>query len=394
MSMTPRERVLAVLNNEQPDRVPLIIGVSNATGIRMKPYRGIKRLAGIEAPDEYLYDWPELGTAAVDEQTLQRLHCDVRGVLDLEPEQVRRRNADRGPGADFVNSWGCAQSEITPGEWVPSLHPLAQAQTTADLDAYDGWPDMDDPSRITHVAERANRLAADGRYAIMATPWLLFPFERALAMQGMENFLLNMAMKPDFARELLDRIAAHCKRLMGHFLDALGDNVDIIKIGDDLGMQNNLLISPKMYRHILKPVHADYIRFIKERTNARVFFHSDGDVAPLVDDFIEIGVDILNPVQTSAGSMADLPSLKKRYGRNIVFCGGIDTHRVLPAGSVAEVRNEVRRVMQILGEGGGYMAAAVHTVMDDVPPENLLAMVDAVKEFGQYRRSGNPARHG
>ena len=393
MPMTPRERVLAVLEHEVPDRVPLVIGVSNATGIRMEPYRGIKRLAGIQAPDEYLYEWPELGTAAVDELTLQRLHCDVRGVLDLEPADVRRRNAVRAPGADFVNSWGCAQNEITPGEWVPSVHPLVQARTAADLDAYEGWPDMDDPSRIAGVAERAAQLAADGRHAIMATPWLLFPFERALAMQGMETFLLNMAMDPDFARELLDRIAARCKRLMGHFLAALGENVDIIKIGDDLGMQNNLLISPKMYRQLLKPVHADYIRFIRERTNARVFFHSDGDVASLVDDFIEIGVDILNPVQTSAGSMADLPALKKRYGRNIVFCGGIDTHRVLPAGSAGQVRDEVRRVMQIMGEGGGYMAAAVHTVMDDVPPENVLAMVDAVREFGQYRQGGIPVRH-
>lgn len=385
MSMTPRERVLAAVNHEQPDRVPLIIGVSNATGIRMKPYRGIKQLAGIRAPDEYLYEWPELGTAAIDEQTLQRLHGDVRGVLDLEPEQLRRLNAERHPSADFVNSWGCAQSEITPGEWVPSLHPLVHAQTTEDLDAYAGWPDMDDPSRVALVAEQAKRLAADNRYAIMATPWLLFPFERALAMQGMETFLLNMAMRPDFARELLDRTADHCKRLMGHFLSALGENVDIIKIGDDLGMQNNLLISPKMYRHILKPVHADYIQFIKERTHAKVFFHSDGDVAPLIDDFIEIGIDILNPIQTSAGSMSDLPMLKKRYGRNIVFCGGIDTHRLLPRGSTAEIRDEVRRVLQILGEGGGYMAAAVHTVMDDVPPENVLAMVDAVRQFGRYR---------
>jgi uroporphyrinogen decarboxylase len=385
MSMTPRERVLAAINHEQPDRVPLVIGVSNATGIRMKPYRGIKRLAGIQAADKYLYDWPELGTAAIDEQTLQRLHGDVRGVLDLEPEHVRRRNAGRSPGDDFVNSWGCAQSEISPGEWFPSLHPLAEAQCSADLDSYTDWPDMDDPSRIAQVRDRASKLAAENRYAIMATPWLLFPFERALAMQGMETFLINMAMRPDFARELLERIAEHCKQLMGHFLEALGENVDIIKIGDDLGTQASLLISPKMYRQILKPVHADYIAFIKERTRAKIFFHSDGDVAPLIDDFIELGVDILNPVQTSAGSMSDLPMLKKRYGRNIAFCGGIDTHRILPRGSTTEIRDEVKRVMQILGEGGGYLAAAVHTVMDDVPPENVLAMADAVREFGRTR---------
>ena len=146
---------------------------------------------------------------------------------------------------------------------------------------------------------------------------------------------------------------------MGRFLEELGDNVDIIKIGDDLGTQESLMISPKMYRQMLKPVHADFISFIKSRTKARVFFHSDGDVAPLIEDFIEIGVDILNPIQTSAGSMSDLPSLKKRFGKNMVFCGGIDSHRILPYGSVEEVRQEVRRVMHILGPGGGCMIGAV-----------------------------------
>jgi uroporphyrinogen decarboxylase len=158
----------------------------------------------------------------------------------------------------------------------------------------------------------------------------------------------------------------------------------MIKIGDDLGTQNSLVISPKMYREILKPVHADFISFIKSRTKAKIFFHSCGDVAPLIEDFIEIGVDILNPVQASAGKMSDFPSLKKQFGKNIVFCGGIDTHRILPFGTVDEVRSEVRRVIQTLGPGGGYMVGAVHTVMDDVPPENVLAMVDAVEEFGRY----------
>jgi uroporphyrinogen decarboxylase len=193
-----------------------------------------------------------------------------------------------------------------------------------------------------------------------------------------------MALDRDFARALMERIAVYCKQLMGPFLEELGDNVDIIKIGDDLGTEKSLMISAKMYREILKPIHADFIDFIKARTRAKVLFHSDGDVAPLIEDFIEIGVDILNPIQTSAGTMSDLPALKKRFGSNIVFCGGIDSRRILPHGTVAEVRDEVRRVIDIMGPGGGYMVGAVHTVMDDVPPENVLAMVDAVEEFGAY----------
>ena len=384
MPMTSRDRVITAINHEQADRIPLVIGVSNATGIKMKPYQGIKKIAGIEAPDNYLYDWPELGTAEIDEETMLRLHSDVRGVLDLEPENVRRRNRQREPHSDCIDSWGSGQTEITPGDWFPGIHPLTEARSVEDLELYQGWPDMSDPSRIAHVKETARRLAGDKQFAVLATPWLLFPFERAHAMQGMETFLMNMVTDRDFARALLEKIAHYCKQLMGPFLEQLGDNVDIIKIGDDLGTQESLMISPRMYRQILKPVHADFISFIRERTNAKVMFHSDGDVAPLIDDFIEMGIDILNPIQTSAGTMSDLPTLKKRYGKNIVFCGGIDSHRILPYGSVAEVREEVRRVIQALGPGGGCMIGAVHTVMNDVPPENVLAMVDAVEEFGQY----------
>jgi uroporphyrinogen decarboxylase len=384
MPMTPRERVLTAINHEQPDRIPLAIGVNNATGIKMKPYRGIKRIAGIQAPDDYIYDWPELGTAEIDEQTMHRLHSDVRGVLDLEPAAVRKRNRERDPHSNYIDSWGSGQTEIVPGDWFPGIHPLPEARTVEDLELYQGWPDMNDPSRVAHVRETAQQLAEENEFAIVATPWLMFPFERAHAMQGMEAFLLNMAGNKDFARALLEKIAFYCKQLMGHFLEELGDNVDIIKIGDDLGTQNNLMISPKMYRDLLKPVHTDFIDFIKTRTKAKIMFHSCGDVAPLIGDFIDIGVDILNPIQTSTGSIADLPSLKKRFGKNMVFCGGIDSHRILPFGSVKEVRDEVRRVMQILGSDGGCMIGPVHTVMNDVPPENVLAMVDAVEEFGHY----------
>lgn len=384
MGLTSKERVQAVLNGKLPDRVPIIIGVSNATGIKMKTYQGIKNLEGIDAPDEYIYQWPELGTARIDEKTMRRLGSDVRGVRDIHPAETLKRNQSREPGSPFVDSWGSGQKEIEPGEWFPGIHPLADASSIDDLEAYPGWPDMKDPSRVAHVKELAAKIAAENQYAIMATPWLLFPLERAFAMQGMDNFLLNLAINPDFAVALLEKTAALCKDLMDPFLAELGENVDIIKIGDDLGTQESLLMSPNMYREILKPIHADYIQFIKERTQAKIFFHTDGDVFPLIDDFIEMGVDILNPIQTSAGKMSDLAGLKEQFGDRIIFCGGIDTHRILPAGTPDQVRQEVKRVIDVLGEGGGYMVSSVHTIMNDVSAENVLAMVDAVEDFGQY----------
>lgn len=384
MTLTHRERVQTTINHEEPDRVPIVIGVSNATGVKMTPYQGIKRIAGIDAPDNYIYDWPELGTARIDETTMRRLHCDVRGVWDSHPLETLKRNQARDPHSPFLDSWGNGQIRLKSGEWFPGLHPLTEANAIDEIEAYDGWPDMSEPTRIAHVKSAARELAEQNEFAIMATPWLLFPFERAFAMQGMDTFLLNIALYPEFAKALLVKITEVCKSLMGPFLDELGNDVDIIKIGDDLGTQDRLMISPEMYRDILKPIHADYIQFIKERTSAKVFFHTDGDVFPLIEDFIEIGVDILNPIQTSAGQMSDLESLKKRCDKRLVLCGGIDTHRILSHGSPEEVRNEVHRVINILAPGGGYMLAAVHTVMNDIPPENVLAMVDAAIEFGCY----------
>ena len=383
MSLTPRERVQTAINHQEPDRVPIIIGTSNTTTMKMKSYQQLKEFLGIQSEDRYIYNWPELGSAALDDETLRRLHSDARGVLDRFPEKTYKRNQNRTSHTPFIDDWGIGQIETQPGVWFPGYHPMAEAHTLADIESYP-WPDMDDPSRVVHVREQAKRLAEENLYAIIATPWLLFPFERANAMMGMENFLPQMVMNRDFAQALLSKITDLCKLLMGHFLNELGDNVDIIKIGDDLGTQDSLMISPKMYREMLKPLHADYIKFIKENTNAKIFFHTDGDVFDLVDDFIEIGVDILNPIQTSAGKMANLAGLKKRYGGDLIFCGAIDTQNILPYGSPDQVRKEVRRVINTLGPSGGYMLASVHTILDEVPPENIMAIVDAVEEFGYY----------
>jgi uroporphyrinogen decarboxylase len=385
MALKPRERVLKAIHHQEPDRVPIVLGVSNATGIKMGTYRQLKAYLGIELEEDeaYLYHWPELGTAAPSERMLECLKSDVRSVLDSEPEQILERNKHRDPRSPYLNSWGTGKVWIEEGNWFSNIHPLADAESTAELEDYD-WPDMNDPTRVRHVREQTEKLVKENRYAIMGVPWLLFPFERACELQGLETFLLNMVVHPDFSRALLWKTGELCKELMGNFLRETNGDLDIIKIGDDLGTQESLLISPELYRDMVKPVHADFISFIKERTDARVFFHTDGDVFSLIGDFIEIGIDILNPIQTSAGKMANLEELKQKYGRDMTFCGGIDTHYYLPSGTPEEVSGEVKKVMNTLGPGGGYMVSSVHTIMDDVPPENIMAMVNAVTEYGQY----------
>ncbi|WP_299027379.1 uroporphyrinogen decarboxylase family protein [uncultured Thermanaerothrix sp.] len=385
MSLTPRERVLAVLAHERPDRVPIFIGADLTTGILSQAYLNLKTYLGLEPHIEgYLYDWPELGAPLIEETVLEHLHSDVRGVQDRFPAATYHRNRTRPPATPYWDDWGVGQTEIAPDFYYPSIHPLAQAHTLDELLNYPHWPDMNDPTRYAHVPQQAAHLARENRYAIVAAPWLIAPLERACQLQGMQTFLIHLVENPDFAQALLEKIKALCLTHLGHFLKALGDHVDILILGDDLGAQNGPLISPRLYRRILKPIHAEIIAFAKAHSPAKIFFHSDGDVSAFLDDFVEIGVDILNPVQTSAGQMGNLAELKRRYGKKLTFCGGIDTQRVLSIGTPEDVRQEVKRVIEILGEEGGYFLAAVHSITNEVPPQNILAMVEAALEFGRY----------
>lgn len=384
MAMTSRERVQAALCHEEPDRVPIILGANNTTSIKAKPYQELKERFNIRSIDRYLYDWPELGSILMDDEVLDQLYSDVRGILDRFPASTYERNLNRPPHTPYLNDWGCLTGEVEPGVYFQSNHPLREARTPDDIHSYPHWPDMDDPYRVGHVRDAAKALAEANRYAILGSPWLLSIFERAQAMQGMDTLLVNMSVNPELAQALFEKIASLCKTLMGHFLAQCGEDLDIVCIGDDLGTERSLLISPRMYRRLLKPLHADLIASIKSRTKAKVFFHTDGDVSGLIDDLVEIGVEVLNPVQTSAGNMSNLFELKKRYGKNLVFCGAIDTQKVLPFGTPVEVRTEVRRVIDLLGPGGGYLLGAVHTIMSEVPAANIIAMVEAVQEFGGY----------
>ena len=196
MTMTSRERVLTAINHEEPDRVPIVIGASNATSLKAKPYRRLKSLSGIEAEERYLYDWPELGTIAPDETTLLRLRSDVRGVLDRLPQAVYQRNQNRPAHSPFIDDWGIGQVEYEPDVWFPSIHPMLSATTPKEIAAYP-WPDMNDPYRVAHVRQQARHLAEGNQFAILATPWLLFPLERAFAMQGMEAFFSNLVSNPN-----------------------------------------------------------------------------------------------------------------------------------------------------------------------------------------------------
>jgi uroporphyrinogen decarboxylase len=175
------------------------------------------------------------------------------------------------------------------------------------------------------------------------------------------------------------------------YLEEVGPYIDVLVAGDDLGTDSSLMMSPQVYREMIKPYHGELLAAIKQKTKAKIFFHSDGNVYPLIGDLIEVGVDILNPVQVSAGDMGDTARLKREFGKNISFCGAIDTQTVLPYGTPEEVRAEVRGRIKDLAPGGGYIVATVHCIQPDVPPENVLAMCDEVLVSGKYPLLSRPA---
>uniref|UniRef100_A0A7V4DG22 Uroporphyrinogen decarboxylase (URO-D) domain-containing protein n=1 Tax=Candidatus Caldatribacterium californiense TaxID=1454726 RepID=A0A7V4DG22_9BACT len=219
-------------------------------------------------------------------------------------------------------------------------------------------------------------------YAVVGNLGWTEVFGMAWYLRGFENFMIDLIARKEFAHALLRRITDYQKARYLKFLEIVGNVIDVILFADDLGGQHGLFISPSTYREMIKPCHAEIIQSVRSKTRARIMFHSCGSVTPLLDDFVELGVDILNPVQVSAKRM-DTLALKKRYGKRLSFWGAVDTQRILPHGIPEEVRKEVRLRISHLAPGGGYVVAPVHVVQADVPPGNVIAMCQAAKESGK-----------
>ena len=203
-------------------------------------------------------------------------------------------------------------------------------------------------------------------------------------LRGMEKWLTDLAGDPEFALALMRQVTDLQREAACRLLEEAGETIDVLVMGDDLGGQKAPLISPRMYRRMVKPFHAELIAAIKSRTQAQIFYHTDGNVYSLLNDLIEVGVDLLNPVQVSSGDMGDTARLKREFGSRLSFCGAIDTQAVLPNGTPDDVRREVRRRIKDLGPGGGYILAAVHCIQPDVPPENVCAMFEEAQVAGRY----------
>jgi len=261
-------------------------------------------------------------------------------------------------------------------------HPWQDA-SAAEIEAWK-MPDPNDPFRIAGLAEKARSLREDTDFAIAAyKATLLGVFDLACVMRGMDTFLMDMLADPPAACAALDRTLEFNYGVYSAMLDAVGPYLDVVEFNDDLGTQDNMMFSPDMYREILKPRHAEFVAMLRKKApRAKVFLHCCGSVRAIIPDLIEIGVDVLNPIQPLARGM-DPAELKAEFGSEISFQGAIDVQQGM-IGSVDEVRRETASRINALAPGGGYVLATANNITADVPLENVLALYQSAKDLGQY----------
>ncbi len=385
--MNSRERLLATINHIEPDYVPYDLAGSTWTGITLGCYRGLLKHFGL--PDE-TPEWADTVQQIVipSKAVLDRLEVDTRGLMPLTSHNwdVFSKCTDKGDYYDYFDEWKFRWKFPKDGHWFSLVEsPMESIMEPTDQDIIEfSWPDAADKRRVAGLRERAIRYRDEGKLVIVKGLCAGI-FEMHQRVRGMTNALIEPLLYPQFSDSIIGKIADLKIEFWDMCLNEIGDVVDVVAEGDDYGTQDSQLISPEQFREYYKPHIARVMQFLKSKApNAKRMFHSCGNVRPIIPDFIECGIEVLNPVHITATGMEPV-QLKKDFGKDIVFWGaGIDTQHVLPTGSHQQIADEVKRNIDVLAPGGGYVFTTVHNIQAEVSAENLMAMWNAYRENRNY----------
>jgi len=383
--MNSRERVQMALNHKEPDRVPFDLGGSVLTSIHVQAYRRLRRYLGLADIEPRISDIFQQ-IVQVDDDVLDRLGVDVKNVAPRSSATFQIDIRDMGEYTYFYDEFKIGWRMPKDGGLYYDMfdHPLSGNITAEDIDRFP-WPNPLDPSRFVGLREAAVRVANEEGRAVLMGNMCAGVLEVTAWMRGFADYYADLAGNQKLIGHLMDKVLELKLAYWAKALELVGDIVDVVQDADDFAGQFGMLISPQTYRALVKPRHKELFDFIHQRTRAKVFFHSCGSIRSVIPDLIEVGVDILNPVQVSAAGM-DSAELKREFGKDLVFWGGgVDTQNVLGAGTPDDVRAEVRRRLDDLMPGGGFVFATVHNIQANVPPENIVALWETVQEHGLYR---------
>jgi uroporphyrinogen decarboxylase len=383
--MTGRERVATSLAHREPDRVPLDIGATNATGIHLHAYRALRR--AVEGTDPTEVDVPLLnpisGCVIPEEPILRALNVDVRGYIPRSRSgTVHSDDAGKYVIDELGAQWVSAAGELYFDQRT-GCHPLAEWPAEADVAQYP-WPEGGGCLSPEELGGWLDARPGDCATAIGdPVGGILFA---GIRLRGFAQFMVDLLRNPKLACGLMDRVTEIRIQYWDAVFEIAGGRIDVVVLEEDLGGQDRLLVSPDTYRRLIKPRHKRLLTHIRDRRgpSTRIMFHSDGAIFELIPDLIELGVDVLNPIQTSATGM-DPRRLKQRFGKELAFWGGgVDVQSTLVRGTVDDVRAEVCDRVESLAPGGGFVFSATQNMQPDVSPRNIEAMVEALLRCGSY----------
>ncbi len=380
--MNSRDRVISAINHKEPDRIPFDLGSSMMTGIHRNAYLRWKKLLGLEVEKSIRYFEPSMQIVYITEEFKDRLKIDTSPALPAWPEKFPLEMHEEPDSYSYFDEWGYGlkMPKSDPLYYSLYFHPLKKATTQQELKAHP-FPDPKDKTRLAPIEEEIRKAESANR-AIVLNNVCAGTMEVASWLRGFDQFLIDLALQPEIAEYLLDKVMEFKLGYWELVLRKYGDRIDVVVESDDIGTQTSLLISPIMYRKYIKPRHKRILDFIHSHTNAKVFFHSCGAIRPIIPDLIEIGVDILNPVQFNLPGMGP-QALKQEFGNDLVFWGGgVETQTVLSRGTPDQIKDDVRRQMDILGRDGGFVFATVHNIQAEVSEINLNAIWETVMGFG------------
>jgi len=385
--MNSRERIFKALNHEEPDRVPYDLAGTTWSGITNTAYQNLRKHMGMDPSEP---EWSDVIQQIVipSEDILDELRVDTRGLFPLTSHNwdVYSKLVDRGDYWEYHDEWSFVQHFPKNGYWFSLVKsPMENVAFDQDQIVEDfSWPDAGNQQRFAGLREKAMQFR-DQDKIVMTKGLCAGLFEMHQRVRGMENAMIDHMLYPENSDQLAGKLADLKMEFWDKALAELGDVVDIVGEGDDYGTQESQLISPDQFRTNYKPHFARLLKFMKEKApGVKIIFHSCGNVRPIIPDFIEMGVDILNPVHVNATGMEPY-QLKADFGDSIVFWGGgVDTQKVLPSGSTREVIDDVKKNIEALAPGGGFVFNTVHNIQAEVPPENIMAMIETLRNFGEY----------
>ncbi len=382
--MNPRERVRLALNHQEPDRIPIDLGATIVSSISKQAYLELNRHLGLPVQEIHMLDHVQQ-LPYLDEALLRRFGVDFRLVQLPAATTLGVQIFEEGDYFAFLDRWGAKLHMPRQGgyyfDWVE--FPVKEPTMVA-LDAYP-WPQPDSPEQNQRLAEQAKLLYENTDFALVGSAVIGGGiFEQPARVMGLQNFLMALVSEPAFADRLMETITEIYIESCNRYLDGVGPYIQVFTYWDDVAGQNGWLINPDLYRRRIKPRQKRLVEAIKRKTDAKLFYHGCGATRELIPDLIDLGFDILNPVQVSARGM-DTKELKAQYGRDIVFWGGgVDTQAALPFGQPQDVVDEVKRRIDDLAPGGGFVFAAVHNIQALVPPQNIVAAFDTALDYGRY----------